>query len=390
MRDETQKTISTLRLQIAVFILVATAFTNVYITQPVLPILQQEFATELLYVSFTVSATILGMALSTLPFGVLVDKYPIRPIILTGGIVIAMCGAIGHYVQDLNILILLRFIQGLFIPALTSSLAAYLAKSLPTERLSVVMGSYVAATVCGGLGGRLLGGWIHNPLHWRYALLSAAILMLSAVIIAIYTMPSVAKKLEDTSKKIKTSTRDILGRWPLWRSFITAFGGFFIFSSMFNYLPFRLSAEPFSLGTDIITSIYLVYIIGIFMGPVSGRLVNKFGGGITLITGCLFMGLAMLLTLLPSLLAICIGLFLLCAGFFTSHAAAVGNLNRRLSSGQGRANALYVLFYYVGGWVGISISGLAYEYGGWNSMIALCMCLLLVPLIIGVNEYREK
>ena len=26
------------------------------------------------------------------------------------------------------------------------------------------MGSYVSATVLGGLGGRLLGGWIHPPL----------------------------------------------------------------------------------------------------------------------------------------------------------------------------------------------------------------------------------
>jgi YNFM family putative membrane transporter len=32
-------------------------------------------------------------------------------------------------------------------------------------RLNVAMGAYVSATVVGGLGGRLLGGYLHPPLH---------------------------------------------------------------------------------------------------------------------------------------------------------------------------------------------------------------------------------
>ena len=58
-----------LRIQFAVFALVSAAFTNIYITQPVLPVLQQEFAADMVSVSFSVSAVILGIALSTLPFG---------------------------------------------------------------------------------------------------------------------------------------------------------------------------------------------------------------------------------------------------------------------------------------------------------------------------------
>jgi len=57
---------------------------------------------------------------------------------------------------SLALLIGARFIQGLFIPSHTTCIAAYLARSLPPLCLNVVMGSYVAATVAGGLGGRLL------------------------------------------------------------------------------------------------------------------------------------------------------------------------------------------------------------------------------------------
>jgi len=56
------------RLQFIVFALVSASFTNIYITQPVLPVLQDEFVADMVLVSFSVSAVILGIAISNLPF----------------------------------------------------------------------------------------------------------------------------------------------------------------------------------------------------------------------------------------------------------------------------------------------------------------------------------
>jgi MFS transporter, YNFM family, putative membrane transport protein len=157
---------SGLRLQAIVFCLVAASFTAVYITQPVLPVLQVEFGVSETKASLTVSAVILGIALANLPFGVLADRYPIRPILLGGATVVSAASLLCAATKGIWLLIAARFVQGLFIPSLTTCLAAYLARSLPLARLNVVMGSYVSATIAGGLGGRLLGGWIHPPLHW--------------------------------------------------------------------------------------------------------------------------------------------------------------------------------------------------------------------------------
>lgn len=63
------------------------------------------------------------------------------------------------------------------------------------------------------------------------------------------------------------------------RLFAVAFGAFFVFSSTFNYLPFYLSRPPFSASTEIITFMYLAYLVRIVMGPASGRLSHRFGGG---------------------------------------------------------------------------------------------------------------
>jgi YNFM family putative membrane transporter len=375
------------RLQITVFTLVCASFTNIYITQPVLPILQKEFSADMVVVSLSVSAVILGLALSNLPFGVLADRVSIHPIIFTGGIMVAAGGLICALTEDLWILISARFLQGIFIPALTTCLAAYLARSLPTSRLNVVMGSYVSATVLGGLGGRLLGGWIHPPLHWRYAFVSASIFILAATFIALWGLPRSANKGEQRRNSV--GFLELMKRWELLRIYFCATGSFAVFSSVFNYLPFRLTAPPFNFSTGHTTLLYTVYVVGIFLGPTAGKISNRIGGGLTLLGGTGFLWASLMIILMPSIIAILIGLLGICAGFFTVHAAAVGILNRRLSSGHGRANALYVLFYYMGGWLGITFSGFAFERGGWMAVVFLCTFLLFIPLSAGLYERRR-
>jgi MFS transporter, YNFM family, putative membrane transport protein len=377
-----------LRLQLIVFALVSAAFTNIYITQPVLPILQREFAVDLVMASFSVSAVVLGIALSNLPFGALVDRLPIHPIILGGGIAVSVGSLVCALTGSLWILIGARFLQGLFIPSLTTCLAAYLAKSLPIQRLNVVMGAYVSATVLGGLSGRLLGGFIHPPLHWRYAFVSSAVLTLAATIAAVRGLPRQQWEAGDAAPTVGFFS--LVRRWELLRIFLCAAGSFAIFSSVFNYLPYRLAEPVFGFSTQATTMLYLVYIVGIFIGPVSGRLCNRVGSGNTLIGGSAVLLGALALILVPHTGAIVAGLLGICAGFFTIHAAAVGSLNRKLSSGQGRANALYVLFYYSGGWLGITGAGMAYKQGGWHLLVYILMGLLIIPLITGLGERTQR
>jgi MFS transporter, YNFM family, putative membrane transport protein len=376
------------RLQLIVFALVSASFTNIYITQPVLPVLQREFSADMVLVSFSVSAVILGIAMSNLPFGFLVDRLPIHPIIVTGGVLVAVGGLVCAVTKDLWILIGARFLQGIFIPSLTTCLAAYLAKTLPAARLNIVMGSYVSATVLGGLGGRLLGGWIHPPLHWRYAFVSASVLTLIATFTALWGLPRTSSETGQRPDSI--GFLELMKCWDLLPIYFCAMGGFAVFSSVFNYLPYRLAAPPFGLSTEMTTLLYLVYVIGIFMGPTAGRISNHFGSGNTLLFGTVVLGGALTLILLHFITAVILGLLATCAGFFTIHAAAVGSLNRKLSSGQGRANALYVLFYYTGGWLGITGAGFAYKKGGWSALISVCILLLIIPLSAGIRERRTS
>jgi YNFM family putative membrane transporter len=376
-----------LGLQASVFTLVSAAFSTVYITQPVLPIIQETYQVSAAQASITISAVILGMTLANLPFGALADRLTIRPIILAGGLMVVGGNIVCAITGNFQGLVLARFVQGLFIPALTTCLAAFLSRRLPPQRLNVVMGTYVSATVAGGLGGRLLGGLFHPAFNWRWAFIIAAGLVAVACGVAWRGLPRA--KTTAPRQSAPLSFLQLLAQAPLRKNYIVAFSAFFVFSSVFNYLPFYLAGPIFDAPTRTITFMYLVYLIGIVIGPLAGQLSNRFGNGRTMAAGAILFGLSLGTTLYPAFLAVIVGLAGICAGFFTIHAAAAGWLNRNLVSSRGRANSLYVLFYYAGGTCGITLSGSAYEMFSWAGVVGMGAIMLLVPLWIGLQGLKR-
>ncbi len=375
-------------IQALVFALVAATFATIYITQPVLPILRTEFGVSAATASLTVSAVVLGIALANLPFGVLADRFAIQRLILWGAAAVGGCAVICAITHSIGMLIAARFVQGLFIPSMTTCIAAYLARTLPPHRLNVVMGSYVSATVAGGLGGRLLGGFIHPPLHWRYAFLSAGALLLCAAAAAVRWLPR--DEPHGPAQGETVGFAALLQRTDLLRMFAVGFFGFFVFSAMFNYLPFYLAGPPIHASVRLITLLYLAYVVGIVVGPLAGKLSTRLGPGLTLMLGSALFAGAVALTLVRSLPVIAAGLAGICGGFFTIHAGAVGALNGRLSASRGRANSLYVLLYYLGGAAGISACGAVYGRWGWPGAVALGIAALAAPFSVGVVELVQR
>jgi len=375
-------------LQTRVFFLVAATFSTIYLTQPVLPVLGKEFGIGAAEASLSVSAVIFGIALATLPFGLLADRFPARPILLAGGAAASFFGFLCAATTSFPLLVAARFFQGVFVPALTTCLLAFLARHLPSGRLNVAMGAYVSATVAGGLGGRLLGGFLHPPLHWRYAFVASSVLLLLATFDASRWLPREEGPPEGGGEAAGFVA--LLSRNELLRIFSVAAFACGAFASVFNYLPFRLAGPPFLLPTHLITLLYLSYLVGLPIGPLAGSLGNRIGNGATMAAGSLVFASAVLLALVPSLPAIVAALVGACAGFFIVHASAVGALNRKLSGSRGRANSLYILFYYLGGTAGITASGYVYQHSGWSGVVTFVALLLAVPFAAGVVEMRTE
>ena len=374
-------------LQAMVFALVAAALTAVYLTQPMLPLLAREYGVSPPVVSLTVSMVTLGITLSCLPFGVLADRWRVKPIIALGGIMTALCLLAGALSSSFGLLVAARLGQGLFFPALTSCLAAYLARTLPPQDLAVTMGAYVSATVVGGLASRLLPGFVLAG-RWRLSMVLVALLLLGLCLLALRWLP--AEGPRPARRQGDLGYLGLLRSWSTLAPYMATFGSMFAFSAVFNYVPFHLAGPPYHASTALISMMYLSFAIGIVLGPLVGRLARRKGAGRALILGCLLLAAALGVCLLPSLVAVVAGLVMVCGGHFTIHAASQGLLNTRLQQSQGRANGMYVLVYYLGSWAGITAAGQSWSLAGWSGVVLMALASLAAPLGVGLIELRRR
>ncbi len=130
-----------------------------------------------------------------------------------------------------------------------------------------------------------------------------------------------------------------------------------------------------------IGAIFVVYLVGVFASPWSGRMADSIGRGRVLILGIVMMGLGVALTLLAPVAAIAAGIACMTFGFFAGHSVASGWVGRLASQGKGQAAALYLLSYYLGSSVIGSLGGHAWSASGWGGVAALVGALLAVGLV---------
>jgi YNFM family putative membrane transporter len=212
------------------------------------------------------------------------------------------------------------------------------------------------------------------------------VLVLLATLAALKYLPSEDRKVSVGAQEDGFAA--LLKRPELLRIYSVAFLSFWVFSALFNYLPFYLAGPAFNASTQRITFMYMAYILGIIVGPLSGKLSNHLGNGVTMVLGAVVFALALAATHIMNLWAVIAGLSGVCVGFFAIHSAAAGSLNQKLKSSHGRANSIYVLFYYLGGSAGITVSGYAYQHFDWPGVTGIGMLLLAVILAAGIVEIK--
>jgi MFS transporter, YNFM family, putative membrane transport protein len=356
------------------------AYAAMYVTQPLLPELSRELAISPATAGLTVSAVVLFVALGSFVAGPLSDAVG-RKRVMVGSLALLVIPTLACALsRDLRQLLAFRALQGLLIPGVTAVTVAWAGDHYAPRDLRAAVGGVIAASVAGGLWGRVASGLVAEHLGWRAAfLLSALVTALGALGMAV-ELPA-GRGGGGAWRGAFAGMLRHLGDRRLLGGFLLAFCLFFGFIAVFTYLPFRLAGPPWRLSTDAVASAYLVYLAGIATSPVAGRWAGKVEPWRLMLGGLALGVVGMGLTLVPSLPVIVGGLLVLVVGMFTAQALGPSYVNEVAREAKGGASALYLASYYAGGTLGSWLPGLAWESRGWPGVVAVAITALLLAMV---------
>ncbi|MFJ6214490.1 MFS transporter [Streptomyces sp. NPDC092296] len=377
------------RANLALFAAGVATFVLLYSTQGLLPVLSADLRLTPGQASWTASAATLGLAVALLPASALSDRYGRTAVMTASVFAAALIGVALPFAPSLGTLVALRVVQGAALAGLPATAMAFLAEELHPSALASAMGLYVAGNSIGGMGGRLLSGWIAAGWGWRWGLAGSAALALACAVAFRLLVPA-ARRFRRTPVDLRALARTVGGhvRNPLLGR-LYALGALFmaVFGAVYNTAGYRLIAPPFNLPESLAASIFVVYLVGTATSATAGRLAGRIGrrGALYAAIGTTTAGL--LLSLGSTLTCALLGLVLITGGFFTGHAVASSSVGRTATTGRAQASALYLIAYYLGNSIGGTLGADAYHATGWPG--TALVGLTAMALAAAVTRYAS-
>ncbi|MCP4980893.1 MAG: MFS transporter [Gammaproteobacteria bacterium] len=370
-----------------VIALIATvvSFSTLYIPQPMLPLLADNFGVTAGEAGLLMTVAMLPLAFAPVIYGYFLQAIPARLMLTVALSLLALNQVCFYFALEFWHLLGLRLLQGLLLPAIFTALMTYCASMVAAASVRRAMGFYIGATIIGGFSGRLMGGFFASYFDWRSAFVVMGLMQLLPLLL-------LTKVDADTdinfARLDSRSISRVLANSNYRFMFLSLASVFFVFSGILNIVPFHLQdIEP---GTTplIISMLYLGYLMGAPMSFFSESISRMFGDerrGLLLGLALHAFGLVMLLFV--ALQGLIVMMFFLAAGFFLIHALLSGLANHLAQEHKGVVNGLYVSIYYFSGALGSWLPGYLYEGLEWDGMI-LIFVVILALCAFGINRLK--
>lgn len=355
------------------------AFLNLYSPQAILPLLSVEFDATAADISTIMTASTLAVAL-TAPFtGAIADVLGRKRVIAAAMLALVIPTVMIAFAPSLDAIVFWRFVQGLLLPPIFAVTVAYIGGECPPAQAVGMTGIYTSGAALGGFLGRLVTGILAEPVGWRGAFLADAALTALCALGVILLLPR--EKNFVRADNLAASLRQMLAhlRKPaLLATFAVGFGVLFNFMAAFTFVNFLLAAPPYNLSPAALGLIFVVYLIGTVTTPTTGIWVARFGRRHFVIGVLIVWAAGILLTLVPSLPVIIVGLAAAAVCGFFVQASSQSFVATFARTGISSAIGLYVTAFYIGGSAGAFFPGLAWESGGWVAVVAVALGMIAV------------
>ena len=355
------------------------AFINLYSPQSILPLLLGEFGATAAQVSTIITVSTLAVAV-TAPFtGAVADVLGRKRVIVAAMFVLVAPTMMVAFSESLNALIFWRAVQGLVLPPIFAVTVAYIGDEWPREEATTAAGIYSSGSSLGGFSGRLVTGFLADLIGWRSGFMALAGIAFAGAIAVAFLLPPERKFVR--SEGLLASGKQMLAHTrnkQLLATYAVGFGVLFNFIATFTYISFHLAAAPYNLSASWLGALFVVYLTGSVLTPLTGWAVGRFGRRRFMVRVIALWGLGIALTLAPSLpviiagLALCAGCGLICQAVSTGYVAITAKVGRSSAVG------LYVTSFYGGGSFGAALGGVAWTYGAWPACVVLVAVMLAI------------
>ncbi|WP_284258085.1 MFS transporter [Acidocella aquatica] len=380
---------SSARLNIAAFAGGFATFINMWCTQALLPVLAASFHVSEARTGLTVTAPLVATAMAAPVVGLISDRFGRKKFILGAVILLLVPTILAATARSFEALVVWRFVQGLLLPFIFTITIAYIGEETSGAAAARLAGTYMSGAIFGGFCGRLLAGMMTSGFGWRAAFWAiAAMTLLLAAIIAVM-LPR--EKLFQPMYGVRRA----LGAFPLHLSnvelvatCVVGFGVLFNLVAVFTYINFRLAAAPYFLGPAALGGIFVVYLGGVVMSPLSARLANHFGRRRVMAVAAPLVWVGLALTLAAPLWLIGLGLLLMSSAIFMQQTLATAYVSVAAREAKSTAVGLYVAIYYVGGSAGGVVPGRVWHGYGWPGCVAIVCAMQVMMLVVALRFWR--
>lgn len=368
-----------------------TTFSLLHSPQPILPQLAEEFLLTPSQASLSMSAGTMGMALSLIPMAMLADRFGRERLMKIGVFGTALFSFLSAIAPNFSYLLLCRVLMGLFAACVPASAIAFLGDEISLEAKGKAVGIYIAGNALGGMFGRIVAAVFTGWLGWRssLAVLGVAGLVGAVIFARLLPRPRFFVSSNLNLQPIYRDLRQIYADRALPWLFVIAFLLMGSFVAMYNYLGFRLSEAPYSLGPSVIGSVFLLYSLGSISSAKAGELADRIGHQrVAMIFSCC-MAIGIAITLMQPLVWVAIGLGIFTIGYFGVFSVGNAWVGHRAGQRKALVSSLFFSSCYLGSSALGTVVGFPWATAGWNGVVSTLMaCLVTIMAIVFLLRHR--
>lgn len=371
-------------IKIGIFLSGLSVFAQLYLFQPLLPLVSEYFNAGAGNSSLLVSSSTIGMAAGLFFFAFKADAYSRKKLMVFSLLSSALLTFVSTWIPNLSILIAIGCLKGFVISGVSAVALAYLTEEVEISSVALAISMYLSGNTIGGMSGRISTTILAGEYGWKNAVMIIGIVSLVLGLVFWKTFPNSRffhpQKI-DYSLKIKQMRRFLTDPFLLSLYCIAALlMGTFV--SIYNYLSFRLETPPFSLSHYFIALIFLMYIFGVFGTMLTSYLSKHYEKRNILKFSILTMFASLFLFYSQNIYLLIAGLALFTLCFFSAHTMASQMVAIRAKFGKSSATSIYWLFYYFGSSILGSGTGYLLHATSWTFFVSLLTFVLFIAFLL--------